>query len=46
MSCSFDKTDPQTMRLIEKMEEAIKEKKDSLAAKMWGYTIVIQEICQ
>jgi len=33
-----DKTDPQTLRLIEKMEEAIKDKKDSLAAKMWGYT--------
>ena len=33
-----DKADPQTMRLIEKMQEAIKDKKDSLAAKMWGYT--------
>jgi len=33
-----DKADPQTMRLIEKMREAIKDKKDSLAAKMWGYT--------
>ena len=32
------KTDPSTLRLIEKMEEAIKDKKDSLAAKMWGYT--------
>ena len=32
------KTDPQTLRLIEKMLEAIKDKKDSLAAKMWGYT--------
>lgn len=33
-----DTVDPQTMRLIEKMQEAIKDKKDSLAAKMWGYT--------
>ena len=33
-----NKADPQTLRLIEKMEEAIREKKDSLAAKMWGYT--------
>jgi len=33
-----DNVDPQTMRLIEKMEEALREKKDSLAAKMWGYT--------
>jgi transposase len=33
-----DKADPRTMRLIEKMEEAIKDQKDSLAAKMWGYT--------
>ena len=33
-----DNVDPQTMRLIEKMQEAIKDKKDSLAAKMWGYT--------
>ena len=33
-----DDVDPQTMRLIEKMQEAIKDKKDSLAAKMWGYT--------
>lgn len=33
-----DNADPKTMRLIEKMEEAIREKKDSLAAKLWGYT--------
>ena len=33
-----DKTDLRTKRLIEKMEEAIKDKKDSLDAKMWGYT--------
>ncbi len=33
-----DKTDLRTQRLIEKMEEAIKDKKDSLDAKMWGYT--------
>jgi transposase len=33
-----DKAEPQTLRLIEKMQEAIKDKKDSLAAKMWGYT--------
>ncbi len=33
-----DKTDLRTQRLIEKMEEAMKEGKDSLAAKMWGYT--------
>ena len=33
-----NKADPQTMRLIEKMQEAIKDKKDSLATKMWGYT--------
>lgn len=32
------KTDVATLRLIEKMQEAIKNKKDSLAAKMWGYT--------
>jgi len=32
------KTDPATLRLIEKMKEAIKEGKDSLDAKMWGYT--------
>ncbi len=30
--------DLRTKRLIEKMREAIKEKKDSLDAKMWGYT--------
>ena len=37
---NFDpaKTDLRTQRLIEKMEEAIKDKKDSLDAKMWGYT--------
>jgi transposase len=32
------KTDLRTQRLIEKMNEAEKEHKDSLAAKMWGYT--------
>jgi transposase len=30
--------DPQIKRLIEKMIEAKKEKKDSLDAKMWGYS--------
>jgi transposase len=30
--------DPRLDRLIEKIQEAQKEKKDSLAAKMWGYT--------
>lgn len=30
--------DPRTERLIEKMQEAIKAKKDSLDAKMWGYS--------
>ena len=35
-----DKADPQTMRLIEKMQDAIKDKKDSLAAKMWGYSLL------
>ncbi len=33
-----NKIDPATLRLIEKMKEAIKEGKDSLDAKMWGYT--------
>jgi transposase len=33
-----DKIDLRTQRLIEKMEEAIKDNKDSLDAKMWGYT--------
>ena len=33
-----DKTDLRTLRLIEKMEEAVKDQKDSLDAKMWGYT--------
>ena len=32
------KTDPVTLRLIEKMKEATKEGKGSLDAKMWGYT--------
>jgi transposase len=31
-------TDLRTQRLIEKMNEAQKDGKDSLAAKMWGYT--------
>jgi transposase len=32
------KTDLPTQRLIEKMNEAKKDKKDSLDAKLWGYT--------
>lgn len=29
---------PRTLRLIEKMQEAQRDKKDSWGAKMWGYS--------